>query len=114
MDIFGHRLRNTTAQDRRLKRWFFDVKPHSAAETPLFQRPAQHLLTGQTQKMGVPNHQQAHPDPRPTRGKGSPLCEPLRKIIDAVHVRSIHFFKIALMLVCEFVGSPDRERFPIV
>ena len=114
MAIHRHCLDDTTAQNRGLKGRLFNVKENPTPETTLFQRPAKHLLTCQTQKVCVPNHQNPTPDACARGHKGHPLSKPFRKVLHTVRDGGIHFFKVALVSVCGFVGVPKRLRLSVV
>jgi hypothetical protein len=90
------------------------MEPDAAAERPLLQRSTEHLLTGQGQKMGMPNYQDAATDPWTRGSKGHPLGHPLGKIIHAVHLSSINVFKVRLMTMGSFVGRDKGLCSPII
>jgi hypothetical protein len=73
------------------------MKPDATPKRSLLQRPAEHLLTSQTQKMGVPNHEHANPNVGPRGHKRNPLSKPFREIVHAVHHGGINLIKVCLM-----------------
>ena len=57
VDIHRHLGHDASGYNCRLEQRLFDVKPDTTAKRPLFQRSAQHLLTGCSQKVGMPYNQ---------------------------------------------------------
>jgi hypothetical protein len=90
------------------------MEPDTTAKRPLFERPAEHLLACQGQKMGMPDNQDAATDPWTRGSKGHPLGNPFGKIIHAVHLSSINVFKVRLMTMGSFVGRDKGLCSPII
>ena len=90
------------------------MEPDTTTKASLFQRPPQHLLTGQTQKMCMPDHQHTISNSSTTRYKRHPLHNPFRKVFHSIHDSSIYFFKITLVCVFLFIRCPVGLCLPIV
>jgi hypothetical protein len=90
------------------------MKPDATSKRALFKGPPEHLLTRQRQKMSMPDKKYATPHSYTRWSKGHPLSKPFCKVVHTVHFGSIYIFKIRLVLVGGFVGSPDVPGFSII
>ena len=90
------------------------MKPDTTAKTALLKRPAEHLLAGEAEKVGVPDDEQSAPDSGTGDRKGHPLGDPFGEIIHAVRDGSIDGIEIEFMGVCSRIGRNNLLRFAVI
>ena len=105
---------NAATHDCRLKGRVFNLKPDATPKTALLESPSKHLLAGQGQKVGMPDHENPTANAGSTGSKGHPLRKPFGKVVHAVHFRRINLFKVCLMAMGRFVSSPQIQRGSII
>jgi hypothetical protein len=110
----GKDANKTPTENGLLKHGLLDVEPDATAKRALFERPSKHLLTGERQAMGVPNHQDPTPNTRPTGSEGHPLGEPLGKIVHATENSGIDVIKVRLVGIPRSVVRPHPLRLSII
>jgi len=82
------------------------MKPQATAKGPLFHGPSQHLLTGRSQKMSMPDHQDTNANVRLRRSESHPLSHPRGKVVNGIHRGGIDLFKVASVFVGVYVLFP--------
>lgn len=112
--IPGQNGDNAPTEDGSLERWLFGVEPDTASKGPLLQRPTKHLLAGQTQKVSMPDQENATPDTGSAGNKGHPLGEPLGKIVHTIQDGGVDFFEIGLRGMKGCILRPEGLGLPIV
>jgi hypothetical protein len=112
--VRGQNGDKTTTENGLLKSRLFDVKPDATAKRPLFERPAKHLLTGERQAMGVPDHEDATANVLTTGGEGHPLGEPFGKIVHSIQDGGVDGFKVRVVSILTGIRGPKSLRLSII
>jgi hypothetical protein len=90
------------------------VKPDPTAKTALLQRPAEHLLAGEAEKVGMPDDEESASNSGSRDGKGHPLGDPFGEIIHAVRDGSIDGIEIEGVGVCSRIGRNKLLRLTVI